>query len=92
MRHPRMLILDEATSNLDAESAEVIARTVRKVAGRLTVVVITHARRMMEVADRVVVMRGGGCVEEGKFAELVNKKRGELRRMLMDDGDGKGED
>lgn len=89
VRHPRMLILDEATSNLDSESAEVIARTVRKIKGKLTVVVITHARRMMEVADKVVVMKGGRCVEEGEFEELVEKKDGELRMLV--DGDASQE-
>lgn len=87
VRRPKMLILDEATSNLDAESASVIAQTVRDVSGRLTVVVITHERQMMEVADKVVVMKGGESVEEGKFGELVSRQGGELRRMLMSGSD-----
>jgi ATP-binding cassette subfamily B (MDR/TAP) protein 1 len=49
-------------------------------------VVITHARQMMEVADQVVVMQGGECVEEGKFEELVRRQGGELRRMLSSGG------
>ncbi|EER45495.1 ABC a-pheromone efflux pump AtrD [Histoplasma capsulatum H143] len=86
-RKPRMLILDEATSNLDMHSAEQIRRTVKDLlmgnGGQLlTVVIITHAVEMMEIADRVVVVDKGCVVEEGPFLELMGKAGGELRRPL----------
>ncbi|EAS29566.3 ABC a-pheromone efflux pump AtrD [Coccidioides immitis RS] len=90
IRRPRVLILDEATSSLDVESAAAIKRTVSRLmrvrdgrrGGGLTVVIITHAKEMMQVADRVVVVDKGEVVEEGPFEDLVNKHGGELRRLL----------
>ncbi|KAI1974428.1 ATP-dependent permease [Ophidiomyces ophidiicola] len=87
VRRPRVLILDEATSSLDIESAAGIQRTVQKLMGRnrsngLTVIIITHAREMMEIADKVVVIGDGRVVEEGAFELLINKRGGELRKLL----------
>ena len=78
-----MLVLDEATSSLDGESAEVVRRTVRGLVRTrgMTVVVITHAREMMEVCERVVVVERGGVLEEGRFEELMGR-RGGLWRLL----------
>ncbi|KAF3480864.1 ABC a-pheromone efflux pump AtrD [Arthroderma uncinatum] len=85
VRRPRVLILDEATSSLDVESATVIRQTVAKLMAsgrRLTVIIITHAREMMELADNVVVVDGGTVVEEGPFADLSSRSGGRLRRLL----------
>lgn len=48
----------------------------------MTVVIITHAREMMEVADRVIMLDQGRLVEEGSFAELSRRKGGEFARLL----------
>ncbi|WEW59511.1 ATP-dependent permease [Emydomyces testavorans] len=90
VRRPRVLVLDEATSSLDGESAAAIKRTVSKLMGMrdshrgggLTVIIITHAKDMMEVADKVVVVDQGRVVEEGPFEMLINKRGGELRKLL----------
>jgi ATP-binding cassette subfamily B (MDR/TAP) protein 1 len=85
VRHPRVLILDEATSNLDSESAEIIRRSVQKlVAARqgLAVILITHAREMMEMADSVVVIERGSVVEQGPYRVLLQRSGGKLRDML----------
>ncbi|OJD36870.1 abc transporter [Diplodia corticola] len=110
-RRPDVLVLDEATSALDVESARVVRETVgglvaggRAGAGagttgmgkkRMTVVVITHAREMMEIADRVVMLDGGRVVEEGTFAELSGRRGGAFARMLRGgglEGEGEGEE
>lgn len=88
-RHSKILLMDEPTSALDVESAEVIRESIRRLrrdAARdggvgPTIVVVTHAREMMEVADRVVVMGDGGVVEEGSFEALM-ESRGQLWRLL----------
>ncbi|EFR05351.1 multidrug resistance protein 1 [Nannizzia gypsea CBS 118893] len=85
VRNPRVLILDEATSSLDVESASVIRQTVTKLmaSGRgLTVIIITHAKDMMELADNVVVVDDGAVVEEGSFSDLSSRSGGKLRRLL----------
>lgn len=76
-------MLDEATSSLDNESAEVVRRTVRGLVEKrgMTVLVITHAREMMTVCERIVVVEKGRVVEEGGFDELL-ARRGPLRRLL----------
>lgn len=90
VRKPQLLVLDEPTSSLDSESAEVVRRTVRGLVEKkgMTVLVITHAREMIAVCERVVVVEKGGVVEEGGFDELMGRV-GALRRLLGG-GDGGG--
>ncbi|ENI10013.1 hypothetical protein COCC4DRAFT_124719 [Bipolaris maydis ATCC 48331] len=90
VRNPDVLILDEATSALDVSSMNVIRETVMRLVGRkrrkrMTVVVITHAREMMAVADHVVVMEQGRVVEQGSFYELKRKRGSALGRALRGD-------
>lgn len=83
VRRPKVLVLDEATSSLDHESAQVVRRTVRGLVEKrgMTVLVITHAREMMTVCERVVVVEKGRVVEEGGFDDLM-RRTGALRRLL----------
>ena len=82
VREPKLLILDEATSGLDAQSARGVRDTVRRLEGRgVGVLVITHDRAMMEGCREVVVLERGRVVERGGFRELV-ARGGELTRLL----------
>jgi len=85
VRKPDVLVLDEATSALDVESAELIRRTVLELieTSGITVIIITHAREMMEIADQVVVLEQGRVMEKGGFKELM-KRGGALTRLLGD--------
>ncbi|MBK7073661.1 MAG: ATP-binding cassette domain-containing protein [Myxococcales bacterium] len=68
---PRVLILDEATSNLDAESeAQVQDALARLMRGRTTLVV-AHRLSTVRDADRIVVIHGGKVAESGRHAELM---------------------
>lgn len=75
VRKPSALILDEATSALDVESANLIRDTLKTLLdepGRdMTVIIITHSREQMEIAERIVVLDQGCVVEEGGFRELL---------------------
>ncbi|KAK2745867.1 hypothetical protein FQN57_003480 [Myotisia sp. PD_48] len=85
VRRPRVLILDEATSSLDVESATIIKKTIAKLISsnnNLTVILITHSKEMMGVAENVVVVDQGEVVEQGKFEDLMNRTRGKLRNLL----------
>ena len=62
--HPRLLILDEATSSLDPDSDRAIAATLRELAGELTVIVVAHHSALTELADRVHRVERGGIAEE----------------------------
>lgn len=68
---PRVLILDEATSNLDAESeAQVQGALARLKRGRTTLIV-AHRLSTVRDADRIVVLDGGRIVEQGKHDALL---------------------
>ena len=79
---PKLLILDEATSGLDGETARGVRETVRRLERRgVGVLVITHERAMMEGCGEVVVMKDGKVAERGGFRELVGRG-GELTRLM----------
>ena len=83
VRQPKILILDEATSALDSQSANLIRDTVKGLIdqGRLTVIIVTHTREMMEIADHVVMLEQGRVVESGGFEELL-ERGGRFATML----------
>ncbi|KAL5050796.1 hypothetical protein BDW71DRAFT_106901 [Aspergillus fruticulosus] len=91
VRRPQVLVLDEATSALDPNSAVIIKQTIKSLVAErngLTVVIITHAREMMEVADDVVVLEDGRIVEEGPYRALSRKSHGKLRALIEHPEDG----
>jgi ABC transporter fused permease/ATP-binding protein len=78
---PRVLILDEATSNLDAESeAAVQAALARLMHGRTTIIV-AHRLSTVRDADRIVVIEGTRVVEQGRHDELM-ARRGTYHRLV----------
>jgi ABC-type multidrug transport system fused ATPase/permease subunit len=78
---PRVLILDEATSNLDAESeAAVQAALARLMHGRTTIIV-AHRLSTVRDADRIVVIEGARVVEQGRHDELM-ARRGIYHRLV----------
>jgi ATP-binding cassette, subfamily B, bacterial MsbA len=66
-----ILILDEATSALDAESERAVQDALLTLMHNRTTLVIAHRLSTVKHADRIVVMEGGGIVEIGKHAELL---------------------
>ncbi|OBS18756.1 hypothetical protein FPOA_10484 [Fusarium poae] len=89
VREPRLLVLDEPTSALDAESAEMIRHTMRRIAGKtkreMAIVVVTHSKEMMAIADRIVVLEDGIKVEEGTYHELL-QARGAFTQVIGEGG------
>ncbi len=59
VHRPRLLILDEATSNLDAAAEQAVLETIEHLKHRLTLLAVTHHRPLMERADRLLVVRDG---------------------------------
>ncbi|MEW6744980.1 MAG: ABC transporter ATP-binding protein [Planctomycetota bacterium] len=82
LRDPAILILDEATSNLDAESEQLIRDALQHLMRGRTCFVIAHRLSTVRGASRIVVLDGGHIVEEGTHAELL--ERGGLYRELHD--------
>jgi len=68
---PKILILDEATANLDYATEAEIKRSVHEMRGNSTVIVIAHRFSMVKDADRVIVLNNGKIIESGKPDELI---------------------
>jgi ATP-binding cassette subfamily B protein len=71
LANPDVLILDEATSNLDPGTESVVERALSALMTGRTVIVIAHRLSTAERADRVGVVDAGGLVELGPHAELL---------------------
>lgn len=66
-----VIVLDEPTSALDSHSEERIKRTLERLHGTRTVIIIAHRLTTVQHADRVVVLEGGRVIEEGSHRELT---------------------
>jgi len=71
LRRPRLLLLDEVTSQLDAGNEQALKETVREVAMRCAVVVIAHRLSTVIGADRILLLDGGRVSAEGTHEELL---------------------
>ena len=71
---PKIIILDEATSNLDTESESYIQKSLRKLMQDRTTFVIAHRLSTIQQADQILVIEEGNIVERGKHDELISKK------------------
>lgn len=74
LANPAILILDEATSNLDTESEQLIQQSLRRLFENRTTFVIAHRLSTITHADLIVVMDGGRIVETGTHAELMARQ------------------
>jgi ATP-binding cassette subfamily B protein len=84
---PEILLLDDATSSVDARIEEEIHATLRRIASTRTTLLIAHRRSTLSLADRIVVVDKGQVVDAGTNEELT--ARCPLYRMLLS---GPGED
>jgi ATP-binding cassette subfamily B protein len=66
-----VLVLDEATSNLDPGTEQLVERAMTKLMAGRTTVVIAHRLSTAAQADRIAVVDGGQLVEVGTHAELM---------------------
>ncbi len=67
---PKLLILDEATSSLDAESEARISEAILNLKGRVTVVVVAHRLSTVRHADQIIYLKAGKVIGSGSFEEL----------------------
>lgn len=74
LKHPAILIFDEATSSLDTATEQAIQKTLRQISAQTTTLVIAHRLSTVVDADIILVMEAGQIVERGSHQELINKK------------------
>jgi ABC-type multidrug transport system fused ATPase/permease subunit len=73
LRDPEILILDEATSQIDVESERLIHEVLERFVQNRTVFMITHRPSTLALANRIVVMEEGRIVDVGTFDDLAGR-------------------
>lgn len=78
---PSILILDEATSSVDAHAEQMIQYATDTITKGRTSIIIAHRLATIKKADKIIVMDKGQIVEEGKHEELLEKESGYYRNL-----------
>ncbi|XP_035901949.1 multidrug resistance-associated protein 4 [Anopheles stephensi] len=86
LRNNKILVLDEATANVDPETDKLIQTTIRTKFAHCTVLTIAHRLHTVMDSDRVLVMDAGRVVEFGHPHELLHGPIGYLRRLVDQTG------
>ncbi|KAE8154159.1 ABC multidrug transporter SidT [Aspergillus avenaceus] len=73
VRKPKLLILDESTSALDAESEKLLQDGLEKAAKGITVIAIAHRLHTIRKADVIFLVDGGRCTDRGSHEELLER-------------------
>ncbi|MGN0307593.1 MAG: multidrug ABC transporter ATP-binding protein, partial [Lachnospiraceae bacterium] len=79
---PKLLILDEATSNVDTRTEKAIQGAIQQIMRERTSIVIAHRLSTIRDADLIVVMDQGQIVEQGNHETLL-EKRGKYYELYM---------
>jgi ABC-type multidrug transport system fused ATPase/permease subunit len=90
--NPKILIFDEATSNLDSESEKMVQDALWKTAKDRTLLIIAHRFSTIRRADKIVVLEKGKIVEMGTHEVLIKKEEGIYRKLWRLQSRGKMKD
>jgi len=81
LKKPDILILDEATSNLDAVTEKAIQETIEAYSGGMTTIIIAHRLSTIRRCDRIYVMEQGQILEQGTHEELMSREEGRYHSL-----------
>jgi len=73
LKNPQVLILDEATSQIDPESELLIHQTLREFIRNRTTIMITHRVSTLDLVDQIVIMKNGTVVDSGSHSQLMGR-------------------
>jgi len=82
LANPRVLIFDEATSNLDSQSEVLISDAIEKISRNRTMIIIAHRLSTIKKADKIIVLEDGQVVEQGSHSELAKVNGGLYAKLL----------
>ncbi len=82
LANPRILIFDEATSNLDSQSEVLIQDAMEKISRGRTMIIIAHRLSTIKKADKIIVLENGQIAEQGSHSELAQVKGGLYAKLL----------
>ena len=81
MRSPRVLLLDEPTSDMDGRTEQIVIRRLREYAEGRTLILVTHRPALLDLVDRLIVLDNGRKVADGPKAKVLEElKNGNGKR------------
>ncbi len=80
--HPRLIIMDEATSAMDYESETAVRQAIRELDEEITVLIIAHRLATVRTAQNAIVLENGTITESGALADLLERRDGYLNKLL----------
>ena len=83
--HPRLIVMDEATSAMDYESETAVRTAIRNLQDQVTVLVIAHRLATVRTAQHAFVLENGRITEDGTLQELASDPDGYLGRLIYID-------
>jgi ABC-type multidrug transport system fused ATPase/permease subunit len=86
LNHNRVIVLDEATSNMDIETDKLIQRTIKEKFKNQTVITIAHRLDTIIESDRIFVMKDGHILEEGTPKKLLDDLHSNFYHMVQETG------
>jgi ABC-type multidrug transport system fused ATPase/permease subunit len=82
LKDPSILILDEATSSLDAKSESLVQEALEKLMENPTTILIAHRLSTIRSVDTIFVIKDGQIAESGSHTELSQRDNGIYRNLL----------
>ena len=73
IKNSKIILLDEATSSLDAESEDIVQNAINNLIKDRTTIVIAHRFSTIHNADKIFVFKNGSIIDSGNHNELMNK-------------------
>lgn len=81
--NPYVIVLDEATANIDTQTEVLIQKAIENVAKERTTLIIAHRLSTIRCADKIIVLKQGEIIETGNHADLM-KKNGYYKDMVLE--------